>query len=183
MMRIFFSIVLLGLILVVSCKKEEPTPCRACYCFSFVAPLRISYQDENGVDLLKQDGFTIDSMKGRILMEDFTRSEELVHMEYEQRNWVVNSTDNHKYSFLDIENDLVGISVGDPRYPGIGEDHEFYIYLNSNEIDTFNVKWDQVSGPVDECCWCTGFKYDYLKYNQTVIEEGTDTGAGIVRRK
>jgi len=153
--------------------------------------LRISYQDNDSLDLLRSNEIIIDSIFGHIYdiqaeNNDSTLSSKLLNMDYEIRNWGGLPKYQFKYSFIEFNlNTLAGFYINDKgvtKTKGIGMDHEFYIYTTKG-IDTINFRWDLLLTPMEGCCNdCLSFPYTYLECNKSELTEGTKTGAAIIRK-
>jgi len=171
-----------------SCIKEIDDECVNCYCFNFVEPLRLSYQDKDSLDLLGINEIVIDSILGHIYTNTDTAdlSDSLLNMKFDIRNWVGAPKNQFRFSFIEFDLDLlVGFynnNDNETITKGIGMDHEFYIYTNIG-IDTINVRWDILLTTVEGCCNdCVSFPNAYIKYNNNNLTEGTKTGAAIIRK-
>lgn len=173
----YLPILCLILISLQSCNREEEIPCEQCLCFNWIGPTRLSYQDKDNIDLLVSELFTIDSIKVKPLDDNGFPFDEYINIDFIVKNWLVAENDNFYYSYLDIGDHKMARLYAE-GVKGIDVDNEFYIYRTGG-IDTLNIKWNKFSGPVENCCVCTGFPLEYLKHQGVTITEHTNIAAII----
>lgn len=156
----------------------EYVPCTECACFNLVEPLRFTYLDNADTDLVEIGSVTIDRIMGKPIVDGIVSSEYSL-INYERKSSVI---DGIPAAFSFFELDLNQFSeLNETELIGTDINHLCLIHRNNSIVDTLEFKWSLKVTEIDQCCTCTSFPYDYIKYNGELLSKGTDSGAAIVR--
>lgn len=181
-MKSNFSVLFFLCLLVLSCNKEDN--CNSCICFKEADPVRISFIDNSGNDLLGSNDVIVDSIVGIILetisssLVDTTFSDKPIHIPYNVSNA---STDTIAPYYIEIASNKF-VSPVLTSEVGYDQVHTAFIYCCSGEKFKLDLNWSRLLTDSDQCCTCYNHNRNSFSINDTEISEFTSSGAGIVRR-